>query len=559
MENKYTFCICLSFFVILLISSACSKQAGVKDILVRTENIVEQQPDSALHLLQSVLFPENWNKSRQNKYYLLLIEAKDKDYKDITSDTLIFSVKEYYLQKKDYPNAALAAYYCGRLWHERNNADEAASAYSEAEKLAGKTDNNNLKGLIQSNWGILNREHSSYVKAIELLKNAVGWYRKSKNYKNEIESLRLIGDCFGLSKKMDSAFNYYNESLKLAILHNIPKLQADVKNDIAVTFQEQGSFLQAKQFYNEALILSNDSLERARILLNIAQVYGLENDIDSLNYYLDKALSLNASNPWLIRSSYFLKSKIAEKNNRFQEALNDYKEYHNYTTKVFDSEKNNKLLEIQGKYDYEKLKNVESRLTIKLQRTLLILALTLFIAGIIIFIYYRKYSQKEKLTSNLEEKIKTLQNIATDFSKEKQTFRNIVVLHFEVMKKTALLESEIPEDERKSGKKLLKKFNKIVYGQDSLDWSKLYLIMNSLYDGLYDEIKKKYPQWDEMDFRIFCMSNENQFNDNEIALILNTTIPMIRKIRSKIRKDMGIPKYSHDFIPFLKENTSNFL
>ena len=119
--------------VLLLISYACSQQQGVNDILVQAENIVEQQPDSALQLLNSVLFPEDLDKSRFNKYNLLLLQAKDKDYKDITSDTIIFAVKNYYLQKKDNLNAAMAAYYCGRVWHERNNMNEAVKAYMEAE------------------------------------------------------------------------------------------------------------------------------------------------------------------------------------------------------------------------------------------------------------------------------------------------------------------------------------------------------------------------------------------------------------------------------------------
>jgi len=112
---------------------SCSKQKGVRDVLVNAENIVEQQPDSALQLLNTILFPEDLNKSQFNKYNLLLLQAKDKSDKDITSDTIIFAVKNYYIRKKDYPNAAMAAFYCGRVWHERNNMEETVKAYMEAD------------------------------------------------------------------------------------------------------------------------------------------------------------------------------------------------------------------------------------------------------------------------------------------------------------------------------------------------------------------------------------------------------------------------------------------
>jgi hypothetical protein len=58
---------------------ACSRQAKDVNILSEAENIIEQQPDSALQLLNTVLFPEDLNKSRFNQYNLLLLRAKDKN------------------------------------------------------------------------------------------------------------------------------------------------------------------------------------------------------------------------------------------------------------------------------------------------------------------------------------------------------------------------------------------------------------------------------------------------------------------------------------------------
>ena len=538
MKTRHRFQIYLLINILLLISCTCTQQQGANNILIQAENIVEQQPDSALRLLNTVLFPENWNKSRFNKYNLLLLQAKDKSYKDITSDTIIFAVKDYYLQKKDNPHAAMAAYYCGRLWHERNNMNEAVKAYMEAEKLADKTDNDNLKGLIQSNLGILHREHSSYPKAIELLKNAVQLYSKAKNYKNEINSLRLIGDCFGINEKIDSSFYYYNESLKLAVLHNMPKQQSDVKNDMGATYLSQENYEQAKNLFQESLALADDSVSKARILLNIAQVYGYENKADSVNFYIDKAMALNNSNPWLIQISYRLKSEIAEKNNRYQNALIDYKEYYNYTLKVWDNAKNNALLDIQAKYDYIKLKNAESEIIIKQQKVALILLVALLAAGIIIFFYYGRDVQNKELLLESKERIAVLQQMATDFSNEKNDIRHLLLEQFDILRKTALIEAELNDAQKKNGASLLHKFNKIVYGQDALDWNKLYQSMNTLKDGYYDTVKANFPQWNETDFRIFCLTNENQFRDKEIAIILNKSVFMIRKIRSKIRKDV---------------------
>jgi len=554
MLKSHNFSNYLVVTILLLLFYACSQRKGVKDIIAEAASIVEQQPDSALLLLNSILFPENLNKNLFNKYHLLLLQAKDKCDNDIASDTIIFSVKAYYVQKKDYSNAALAAFYSGRVRHEQHNIEKVVEAYHEAEQLADKIDNYNLNGLIQSNLGILNMEHSSYEKAIELIKKAVFLYDKAKNYKNKINALRIIGDCFLFNKKIDSAFYYYDKSLKLAGLYNLRELQSNINESMGVAYCEQGKYEQAKTHFYEALALPNDSMEQGRILLNIANVYIFEDKTDSVNSYLEKASDLQINDPEFKRNSFLLRSKIEEKQNRYKEALDDYKIYHQSAIREFDSKKSNILLEIQRKYDFEKLKNTQNQWIIKQQKVVVLLSLTLLTTGMIIFILYRKFVQNKKLSLETEKKIAESQKVIRELSEEKQAIRNTLFHHFEIMKKTFLIESEINGDERISGQKLLKKFYKIVYGQDTLDWHELYSIINNLEPGFFDMIRRQYPHWNEKEFRVFCMSYKNRFNDNDISIILHETIPMIRKIRNKIRKDMGSPKYSHGFISFLKNN-----
>ena len=96
---------------IMFLFFSCSSSSGRKidKTMVVVERLVEQHPDSALNLLDSLVYPINLNKRQYNRYMILELQAKDKSYKDITSDTAIWGVKNYYLQKKDYPNAAMAA------------------------------------------------------------------------------------------------------------------------------------------------------------------------------------------------------------------------------------------------------------------------------------------------------------------------------------------------------------------------------------------------------------------------------------------------------------------
>ena len=528
---------CLLILILGLVSSACSKQEKAKDILIQAENIVEQQPDSALQLLNAVIFPESLNKNLFNKYHLLLLEAKDKSYKDITSDTIIFAVKDYYLQKKDYPNAAMAAFYCGRVRHEQQDIDKTVEAYMEAEQLADKTGNNNLKGLIQSNWGILNREHSLYDKAIELLKNSIAMYEKAKNYRNEINSLRIIGDCFGLNKQTDSAFYYYNKGLALAILHKMIEQQSDIKNSMGVSYMKQENYKQAIKAFHEAFALNKDSVEQARILLNIAQMYGYENNTDSVCFYMDKAAALHISNPSLNRTSYLLKSQIAEKNGSYQEALNDYKAYYDFTMKVFDSENNNELTEVQTKYDFEKLRIAKKESEVRFFKLLTIISSALFVTGIILLFFYKRYTRNKNLLLESEQKVESLQKTTEQISKKN---RNVLQKQVGILGKTALLAIDFNKTGQEDEKKMLRRFNKIVYTQEQWDWEILYQTMNESRNGLYDKIRTKYPQLSELEFRICCLTCETAFTDKEIEKIVGGNLNKVRRTRSELRKELGM-------------------
>ena len=551
MKNLQILCNYLVIAILLSTCYCCSRQKATDDIIAQAENIIEQRPDSALKLLNSVLSPEDLNKARFNKYILLMFQAKDKSLKDITSDTIIFSVKDYYIKKKDIPNAALAAYYCGRLWHEQKNMDKAIEVYREAENLADKTDNYNLKGLIQSNLGVLHREHSSYEKAIELNKNAIEMYDKAKNYKNKINAMRSIGDCFLLVKNIDSSFYYYDESLKLADFYNMPEQKSYIKHNTGVAYLRLKLYKNAKTLFEEALAYPCDSVERTRILLNIAQVYVLENNTDSVKFYLDNALALQANDPRLMRTACLLKSTIEENNKRYEAALHYYKDYYRATINVFDSEENNKLREIQAKYDYEKLKNSQNQLIVKQQKIAIILSLSLLATCIAIFLYYRKSVRNKKLLSDFEQKVERLERMAENIEKEKYSFRIFLLNHFNILKKTALLKDIISEDERVNGDKLLKKFNEIVYGSDTVDLNQLYPVMDGIKDGFYSKIRSKYPKLTETEFHICCLSCETDISDKEIAILFNQNTNMIQRIRSDMRKKIGMSK-RENFLDFFK-------
>lgn len=144
--------------------------------------------------------------------------------------------------------------------------------------------------------------------------------------------------------------------------------------------------------------------------------------------------------------------------------------------------------------------------------------------------------------------------MAKSYDKKEDSFRNKLLHHFDILKKSALLEGFLREDEKKHGEKLLKKFNEIVYNQASLDWDLLYQTMNELHDGFFDSLREAFPQLDESEFRICCLIYSD-FTNAEISIIMEQSINTITSKRSSIRKKIGVKDYGN-IVDYLDSNVA---
>jgi hypothetical protein len=280
-------------------------------------------------------------------------------------------------------------------------------------------------------------------------------------------------------------------------------------------------------------------------------LFKAKDDIDSVHFYLDKALALPIEDPWLLRSISLLRFEIAEKEKNYPEALKSHIDYYDYTIKVFNNEENNKLLELQEKYDYEKLKDSQNQLIIKHQRALFATSLLILAAVIVIGVYYRKLAQNVRRLEESEQKAEQLQKTVNHFSK-----KNRDVLHqlAGIFGKTALLEIDFSKSNPEDIKKLIIKINNIVYKQDQWNWDLLYQVLDNAQNGLYSKIKKKYKQLSEVEFQICCLTCEMNFSDKDIEKIVGEPINKIHRIRSELRKKLGMAE-RENFLVFFEKRT----
>ena len=527
---------------IMFLFSSCSSSSGRKidKTMDVVERLVEQHPDSALNLLDSLVYPINLNKRQYNRYMLLALQAKDKSYKDITSDTAIWGVKNYYLQKKDYPNAAMAAYYCGRVSAEQTRYDRALYHYLEAEKYASSSDNINLKGLIQSGMGHVLMCHFLCNQALPRYHKALRYFYQVKNFKNVSIAYLSLGNCFFVEEKIDSSFYYSFKALEVAQRYNKKSLVSDAKQNLSLLFIDQKKYKEAKAYLFMALKDAPQE-EVSKIYLKLADVFCVESKIDSAEFYIEKSLCSLVKNDNNTQAGIYDSWSIIKENaGDYKSSLLYHKKYTDHLINMISETKAAALLDIQRKYRFEQLKNENITLTLQKQRILLYSSLGIIILLAGFLFYYRKYTLSKRNELEAEQKIYHFLNMAKSYSEKEATFRNALLEQFEILKKTASLENHIRQDDGNRSKQLLRKFNEIVYGQDTLNWERLYRVMNDLYDGFFDRLREKFPFLEEDEFRICCLTY-TQFSGSEISIIMGLSINTIQMKRSVIRKKLQIP------------------
>ena len=127
---------CLFLLLILGALLACNDPKPVTETLHRAEALMNEHPDSAWAVLNT-LSPDEMGQNRTRALYALLYsQAQDKTYRDETNDSLISIAGDYYRHTVDTRRKFLSYYYKGRVMRNARESMKAMLSFLEAENLS---------------------------------------------------------------------------------------------------------------------------------------------------------------------------------------------------------------------------------------------------------------------------------------------------------------------------------------------------------------------------------------------------------------------------------------
>lgn len=163
--------------VSLLFSCSNIKNNETALTLQKAEACMNDRPDSALTLLQSIDKETLTSKELKSRHALLISQAFDKNYIDLQSDSIIAPAVKYFEKSNDHEALFKAYYYHARVLSNAGRYTEAMQIYLNAEEMSEKVKDLFAVGLLHSQIGGLNSKYFNYPKAIEYYQKAQEYYR----------------------------------------------------------------------------------------------------------------------------------------------------------------------------------------------------------------------------------------------------------------------------------------------------------------------------------------------------------------------------------------------
>ena len=391
--------------IISLISCTHNKNypTAFQPELAKAEAMMYRYPDSALHILQGIQ-PDIPSENEQYATWALLMTQAQYKNQIEQSDSLINIAYSYFTKHDNAQRKALALYYKGILRHESHHAEDALSFYLEAATEIEKTNDYQLGFLINSEVGLmyLYRKLNDY--AMEYFEKAHHNAELSDNQTYIAFSFIYIARAFSQKKQYNKAIEYYEKAIKIGQVNNYPTILASAMNETSFLFLKTGENKKALQYAKDCIKIKKTDQR----IFSLGDTYRYLKMYDSAYFYLNQACL--SPNIHTARSAYQALYYISQEEKDYKKAVEYSNKLWFYQDSIGKTDRNKALIEMQEKYDQQKIINENNLSQIKKDRiirnVLIALIILSFIIAITTYLYQRKIVSQKQEISEKEEKIR---------------------------------------------------------------------------------------------------------------------------------------------------------
>ena len=305
---------------LLLVVQACNNTKDVETKLHKADVYMDEHPELALEALEAIDTGALTTRETQAKYALLYSMALDKNYIDVTNDSIIAPAATYYTNHGTADDKLKTYYYLGRIAMNVGDYEKAMTHFVKAEQYADKCKDNVAVGLLHNAKMYL--------------------YQNLYDTEDMISAAKKSASAFLLAQDTTRYLNAIN-----GVLTGYLQIQDTINSrmylNIYKHFWQSLDSSQKSKYYTGLLFLNEDrdyittdsvlhqyltDIQNPEIIqwLSVAKAYYHLGDYDKASDAIDNYIQYDGEEDG---SFFFINALVYEAKGDFQLALDYYKSY----------------------------------------------------------------------------------------------------------------------------------------------------------------------------------------------------------------------------------------
>lgn len=447
------------------------------------------------------------------RFYIILILS-----------TLFFSCKKSHTAREFFDLA------CG--YENEGETELAMTTYRQALDAAQNESDTALIGLVQQYMGMLLLQQYSFDEAIEMLHQSAATTKDNPTMLSYTNA--GIGRAYFIMDSIDKSLHHFQKAVEYAEQSADSNVMSVAYQNIGAIYNEIGNYDEALNYIRLSLKYNNEEKEIPRYHLNLAYIFLDMKINDSSSYYeniLKKELDSINDKTLKVAINHFLYNKALADNN-IDSAFHYYMTFAEMDMELLEERLQQNVLEIQKRYDYEKVENDYNLKLLKKQRTLTFLLFLLLIIGVVLLILINRNLRRRKEELRMKDEILKFENEILRLNEIKDDYKRNLEWKYMLVYSMTLMDKNKTESHYKTIKRK-------IYDNTETAFDAVMKIFEEEHPGLAEAIRQKYPILSDTEYKVGIMSL-TPFSSQETADILGKSINTINKARTSIRKKLEI-------------------
>jgi len=544
----------IGIILLLLGITGCRKHYPVAEKLLQAETVMNEYPDSALNLLKGIEQPELQTREHHARYALLYSQALDKNYIDLTSDSLISIAVDYYKDRDDVRAKFFSFYYLGRIYTNANNPTQATLAYMEAEQLVDELGDDYATGLLYNQMGTIYRDYYDFPKALESYRLSTEHYHKADKPLHKFYGMLSQSAIYKtMGKEIDSYYILYN-TLTEARKNNYPSIVRSCLGELITLCLKMNKQEEAVSFYNDLINHYSIAQMNSSFYASLSLLMAREKNFEKTRLYMNEAWKRTRTQSDSI-NLYYIKAQVEQLSSSYQEAYSDLKQSITLQNRSVREALQQPILTTQLDFLRQKMELQKYKAQSEKQMRIIGVVLTILLAVAAVYavsVYIKR--QREKYLKQIRKQVARIELLKDEKNGMEEEVRKLNQLLLQGGELKDELMQAKGEWTRLEDIRALELYTRLrqdpsLYNP-SADYDALLRWVDIASVRFAERLQESYPRLNISEITLCCLVRMG-YSPSQMAEILHVKIPTVNRYIYRICTSLELPNHKESFRQFI--------